>query len=62
MTFQIRDETFGLALYPGEDATDALLGFLRDRVRADLLERVELDGDVATVEYDGVRYSAVPAD
>jgi hypothetical protein len=62
MEFQIRDETFGLALKEAENATEALLDFLADRERGALrrLVRQEDDGG-ASVVVNGIRYYAVAA-
>jgi hypothetical protein len=60
--FQIRDDSFGLALVDGEDAREALLSFVADLVKSDVRPTVTgSDDGVAEVVYAGVRYRAVPA-
>lgn len=60
MTFQIRDETFGLAVYDAATPREALYAFFADRVKGQLRPLIEeqLDGS-AEVVHDGVRYQAV---
>lgn len=61
--FQIRDETFGLALYEAESARDALLDFVADHARGAARPNVvDRDDGSAELVYAGVRYSAIPAE
>lgn len=57
--FQIRDESFGLALYEAESARDALYLFFADRVKGQLRPIIREDGDRASVVVDGMTYTAV---
>lgn len=59
--YQIRDETFGLALYDAETPRDALLAYFADRARGEIRPLVETDDDgSATVSVDGTAYRAIP--
>ncbi len=64
MEFQIRDESFGLALREAETAEGALLAFLADKLAADGVIAADTvatdDGGVAFAYCRGHRYMAVP--
>lgn len=59
--FQIRDASFGLALYEGYDAKAALVSFLTDKFRAELDHSVQEHEDgSASASYCGEQYQAIP--
>lgn len=59
--FQIRDDEFGLALYPAENATEALMSFVAVLALGADRAQITVDEDgVATVTYAGKTYRAVP--
>lgn len=62
-TFQIRDGSFGLALYEASTPEQALLDFVADRVRGELRAETSTGKDgIVQIVYGGVTYRAVPAD
>jgi hypothetical protein len=58
--FQIRDERFGLALYPAETATEALMKFIAVLALSVDGSMITVEDGVASVEYQGQTYRAVP--
>jgi hypothetical protein len=61
--FQIRDGTFGLAIYHAETGEEALADFLADQKRREVRDAPKTrneDGSVS-VEVDGEVFSAVPS-
>lgn len=59
--YQIRDGTFGVALYEAATPADALADYLADRARAQFKGQITAaaDGKSASVTVDGTVYSAV---
>jgi hypothetical protein len=62
--WQIRDESFGLAIYIADTGWQALANFLRDKESGDIAARMTnvhvIDNGTVLVDYNGGTYSAVP--